>query len=159
MNGDPLVSARVRQIESAAAARRAKRAEEAAKLAERKANEESRVSISPRDLELQAQAKANWDYSMQLYEQDQLRKYHTERRKAIAEMARLKDEWDQPETTPMRRGQIVRMYGELYRKFEDDKTRKPTTTSDETILAYWQNEKRKAALAKIYVVPALRTLR
>jgi hypothetical protein len=58
-------------------------------------------------------------------------------------MAGLKCEWDKPETTPARRGYIVRSYGELYRKYE------PKTT-DEMLLAYWRSEKRKAALARIY---------
>lgn len=76
--------------------------------------------------------------------------YHSKRRDAIAEMARLKAEWSEDSTSQIRRGQILKTYGEIYRRYEDDKTRKPTTTSDETILAYWKSEKRKAALARIY---------
>jgi hypothetical protein len=80
-----------------------------------------------------------------------LREYHAKRKEAIAEMARLKAEWDKTDTTPTRRGQILKMYGELYRKYEDVTTRKPTTTSDATILKYWETERRKAFLARIYM--------
>jgi len=147
---NPLVESRIRDIQAGRAQRDAKRAEEAAKLAERQANEEQRTCISPRDQELAAARQAAWDYWNRIYEQDQLREYHAKRKEAIAEMARLKAEWDKTDTTPTRRGQILKMYGELYRKYEDVTTRKPTTTSDATILKYWETERRKAFLARIY---------
>ena len=152
MNSDPLVAARIRAIQDAATARRKKREDAEAAEAARKqhAEAERRQQVSPRDLERQAQAKANWDYWERIYKQDQDRDYRENRSAAIKEMANLKAEWDQPETTETRRQHILRMYGEIYRRYEDDKTRKPTTTSDETILAYWKSEKRKAALARIY---------
>jgi hypothetical protein len=148
----PVTESRIRDIQTAAAERRRKREEAAAELAERKANEEQRTCVSPRDVELAAAHKAACEFWEQFHEREALQTYHKERRLAIKEMARLKNEWDQIDTTPTRRGHIVHQYGELYRRFEDDKTRRPTTTSDEAILKYWESEKRKAALARIYGV-------
>jgi hypothetical protein len=149
MTFSPVTESRIRDIQAGRAQRDAKRAEEAAKLAEREANEEQRTSMSPRDVELAAARQAAWDYWNKIYEQDRLREYHQKRKEAIAEMARLKAEWD-TNPTPTRQGQLLRMYGELYRKYEDVTTRKPTTTSDEVILNFWLKERTAALKKKIY---------
>ena len=61
---DPLVSARMREIQSAAAARRKKREDAAAELEQRRAKEEAerRSSVSPRDVERAAAHKAACDF-------------------------------------------------------------------------------------------------
>jgi hypothetical protein len=140
---DPTTESRMREIQAQAEARRQKREQASAELAERTKNEEQRVSISPRDVERQAAHKAACDFWEQFYKQEQERDYHKKRKADIATMADLKLEWETSDTTPARRGHIVRQYGELYRRYE------PKTT-DEMILAYWQGEKRKAMLQKTY---------
>lgn len=146
--GNPIVESRIREIQAGKLERDAKRAAYAARLAERQAADraEHQESISPRDVERAAARQAVWDFWNNIYEREQQREHHKLRKEAIAEMAKLKAEWEKPETTPTRRGQILRQYGELYRLWEP----KPNTTSDETILNYWLGEKRKAALARIY---------
>ena len=57
MGSNPIVESRIRSIQNSAAIRREKRERASEELAERKANEEQRVTISPRDLERQAQAQ------------------------------------------------------------------------------------------------------
>jgi hypothetical protein len=146
----PLVESTIRQRIAARKDRDAKRAEDAAaELDRRQAKDEAeqRSSVSPRDIERQAAFEHACRFWQEFHEQERLREYHRQRNADIKSMANLKAEWDQPETTPNRRGHIVRQYGELYRKYE------PKTT-DEMLLNYWQSEKRKAALAafnaKIY---------
>jgi hypothetical protein len=146
--GNPIVESRIRDIQKSAAARRKKREEAAAELAERQARDEAehRSSVSPRDIERQAAHKAACEYWSNIYQQEQEREYQQKRNAAIEEMKILKNEWDKSETTPARRAVILRTYGLLYRKYEP----KPNTTTDEVILKFWENERRKAALRKIF---------
>jgi hypothetical protein len=148
VSSNPLVAHRIKEIQDQAAIRRQKREAATAELAERQARneEEQRACISPRDLERQAAHKAACEYWSNIYQQEQEREYHQKRNAAIEEMKILKNEWDKSETTPARRAVILRTYGLLYRKYEP----KPNTTTDEVILKFWENERRKAALRKIF---------
>jgi hypothetical protein len=137
---------RIREIQIAANKRVAQRQEAATKLAERQANEEeSRAAVSPRDLERQEAYKKTCEFWDAFHERERLKEYHRDREEAIAEMARLRGEWDKS-TSERRKQQLLETYTTLYRKFEP----KPNTTTAEQILAYWLSEKRKAALARIY---------
>jgi hypothetical protein len=145
---NPIVDSMIRQRIAARKKRDDARAEAAKQLADRQAADEAeyRVSISPREAEQQAARKAACEYWSKIYEQQQQREYHKKRNAAIEEMKILKNEWDKSETTPARRAVILRTYGLLYRKYEP----KPNTTTDEVILKFWENERRKAALRKIF---------
>ena len=99
--------------------------------------------VSPREIQVREMAKANWDYWCALDDQRQAREKTERRNKDIKTMADLKSEWDKPETTPTRRGVILRSYTALYKKYVPDIT-------EAKMLAYWQDERRKQALARIY---------
>ena len=143
MTFSPITEARIRDIQGKTAARRDRREEEAARLAERQANEEQRSCLSPNDILARDRAKANWDYWQRIYEQDQAREKAERRSADIKKMAAIKADWEKPENTATRRGYLVHEYRELYRRYV------PKTT-DEMLLAAWQEERLKAMRKKVY---------
>ncbi len=135
----PVTEARIRSIQSAASDRAAKRAE----LASKHKDEETRETISPNDVLAREKHIAACLYWQNFYEAERQEEHRRQRNADIATMAALKAEWEIPETTPHRRGRIVKMYADLYAKYV------PGVTA-ERVLSSWQDEKRKAALAKIF---------
>lgn len=114
MSFSALTEGRIRTIQSAAAARTAKREEAAAKHEAREV--ETRQTISPNDLLARERHKAVCDYYIGLYEQ----KRERERQERIAEanpkLIAWKTEYMQDKTTPSRRAALVSQFVELYRQ-------------------------------------------
>jgi hypothetical protein len=122
MNSDPLVSARMREIQNSAAARRKKREDAAEELDRRKAKAEAerRQQVSPRDVEAQEKIDAA--------------KRH---RVWFDQMQSCKTEFYDPTTSPFRRGQCVILYAEGYRHVNG------MTIAPQEVINLWEGQRRQ----------------
>jgi len=115
MSVNPLIDARIRELQSGAAKRAAKRAEEQAKREARRREEESQT-LSPNDILRQQQAAANWAYWCRIHDEQREQERREEIRQANPILITLKSEFMQTATTPDRRAAILNEFVELYRK-------------------------------------------
>ena len=117
MNSDPLVSARMREIQNSAAARRKKREDAAEELDRRKAKAEAErwQQVSPRDVEAQEKIDALMAKSTAEYERQREIDAAKRHRVWFDQMQSCKTEFYDPTTSPFRRGQCVILYAETNR--------------------------------------------